>query len=144
MDDASSIETDCDNSNDQKKLLFDIRITDSDKFINSTIFNDQDRWVSPSQCVTYDLWCQQSKVKCGFIPLTDPIMPVNHQLSSLQIADPIELHKEVKKYNLPNYLGGTNSHKVADEHSGMGVIIEMILGQAAIGMSEVWFSFRFQ
>ena len=26
-------------------------------------------------------------------------------MSTKVIADPIELHKEVKKYNLPNYLG---------------------------------------
>ena len=55
--------------------------------------------------MAYDLWCQQSKVKFGFIPLTDPILPVNENISDKECRDPIELHNEVKKHDLPNYLG---------------------------------------
>ena len=58
-----------------------------------------------TQCVAYDLWCQQSKVKFGFIPLTDPILPANDKISDKVCRDPIKLHNEVKKHDLPNYLG---------------------------------------
>ena len=56
--DAEIGDNDCDISNIQQKLLFDIRNTDNDKFINSIIFNDQSKITSPTQCLAYDLWCQ--------------------------------------------------------------------------------------
>ena len=42
LNDASPGENKCDTSNGQQKLLFGIRNTESDKFINSIIFNDQE------------------------------------------------------------------------------------------------------
>ena len=89
----------------QQRLLFDIRNTESDKFMNSIIYNDQDKVSSPTECLAFDLWSAQSKVKFGFIPLTDPIMPSRADTLQIKCRDPIELHNEVKKYNLPNYLG---------------------------------------
>ena len=86
-------------------MLFDIRNSESDKFINSIIFHDQNRLIKSIPCGTYDLWCHQSKVKFGFIPLTDPIMPNTGKVSDRVIADPIKLHEKVKKFNIPNYLG---------------------------------------
>ena len=84
---------------------FDIRNSESDKFSHTIIFNDQNRLIKPTQCVTHHLWCHQSKVKFSFVALTDPIMPNTDQVSDKVIADPIKLHEEVKKLNLPNYLG---------------------------------------
>ena len=75
-----------------------------DKFVNSIIY-DQHQPEKPVQCDAYDLWRHQSKVNFGYIPLSDPVMPNNTDISTKVIADPIELHKEVKKHNLPNYLG---------------------------------------
>ena len=89
----------------QQRLLFDIRNTESDKFMNSIIYNDQDKVSSPTECRAFDLWSAQSKVKFGFIPLTDPIMPSRADTSHIKCRDPIELHNEVKKYDLQNYLG---------------------------------------
>ena len=89
----------------QQRLLFDIRNTESDKFMNSIIYNDQDKVSSPTECRAFDLWSAQSKVKFCFIPLTDPIMPSRADTSQIKCRDPIELHHEVKKYDLPNYLG---------------------------------------
>ena len=79
--------------------------TESDKFVNSIIYNDQRNVTSPTQCRAYDLCRAQSKVKFGFIPLTDPIMPRQREISKIKCRDPIKLHEEVKKYELPNYLG---------------------------------------
>ena len=81
-------DNDCDTSNTQQKLIFDIRNTDNDEFISSIIFNDQSKFTSPTQCVAYDLWCQQSKVKFGFIPLTDSIIPSDDKMSTIKCKDP--------------------------------------------------------
>ena len=89
----------------QQRLLFDISNVDNDKFMNSIIYNDPNNVSRPTQCLAYDLWSAQSKVKFGFIPLTDPIMPSRADTSQIKCRDPIELHNEVKKYDLPNYLG---------------------------------------
>ena len=89
----------------KQKLLFNIRGSEYDKFINSIIFHDQSRGVMPNQSDAYELWCQQSKVTFGFVPLSDPIMPATSKVSNKVVADPIELHEEVKKQKLPNYLG---------------------------------------
>ena len=82
-----------------------MRNADSGKFINSIIFNDQNRLISPNQCVAYDLLCQQSKVKIGFIPLTDSIKSNTDQVSNKAFRSLIEFDEEVKRYTLPNYLG---------------------------------------
>ena len=95
----------CDTTTGCQKLIFDIKNTESDKFMNSIIYDDQNKIPSPIQCRAYDLWRVQSKVKFGFIPLTDPIMPSRVELSNIACNDPIQLHNEVKKYDLPNYLG---------------------------------------
>ena len=87
---------------DDQALLFDVRNTESDKFINSIIFNDSRKLVAPLECKAFDQWKVQSKMNFGFIPLTDPILP---KTSDISFLDPIKLHEEVKKYNLPNYLG---------------------------------------
>ena len=92
------------NSGSEYKLLFDIANSDDDKYINSVIFNDQNNIVNNNPCVAYDKWCVQSKFKFGFIPLTDPMMPKNEKIGK-NLTDPIEIHKEVQKYDLPNYLG---------------------------------------
>ena len=95
----------CQTPIDGQRLIFDIKNTESDKFINSIIYNDQSKVTGPTLCKAYDLWNAQSKVKFGFIPLTDPIMPTQKTVSEVQCTDPIQLHEEVKKYDLPNYLG---------------------------------------
>ena len=89
---------------DGPQLLFDIRNTEGDKFLNSIIFSDQSKVVEPVACISYDNWRVQTKDKFGFIPLTDPIMPNTDKISDITDADPIRVHKEVKKYNLPKYL----------------------------------------
>ena len=80
----------------QQRLLFDIRNTESDKFMNSIIYNDQDKVSSPRECLAFDLWGAQSKVKFGFILLTDPIMPSRADTSQIKCRDPIELHNRLK------------------------------------------------
>ena len=92
-------------SGNEYKMLFDIRNSEDDKYLNSVVFNDQDRVVNNNSCMAYDQWCQQSKFKFGFIPLTDPIMPAIGKKVGKTLTDPIEIHEEVKKYDLPNYLG---------------------------------------
>ena len=94
-----------DTSGNEYKMLFDITNSDDDKYLNSVIFNDQDRVVNNNSCVAYDRWCHQSKFKFDFIPLTDPIMPAKGKKLGKKLTDPIKIHKEVKKYDLPNYLG---------------------------------------
>ena len=89
----------------EEKVLFDIRCNEGDNFVNSIIFSDQRKVDAPIQCEAYDQWKVQSGAIFGFIPLTDPILPVNTHISDKKITDPIELHKEVKKHNLPNQLG---------------------------------------
>ena len=86
-------------------LLFDIRNTEGDKFVNSIIFSDSKKFVAPVECKAYDHWRTQSDVNFGFIPLTDPVLPTTDMVSDVRFSDPIKLHEEVKKYNLPNYLG---------------------------------------
>ena len=88
-----------------QRLLFDIRNTEGDKFVNSIIFNDNRKLVAPVECKAYDQWRVQSKVNIGFIPLTDPVLPSTERISDIRFSDPSKLHEEVKKYNLPNYLG---------------------------------------
>ena len=95
----------CQTPIDRQRLIFDIKNTESDKFINSIIYNDQSKVTGPTLCKANDLWNAQSKVKFGFIPLTDPMMPTQKTVSEVQCTDPIQLHEEVKKYDLPNYLG---------------------------------------
>ena len=97
--------TDSDTVGGPHKLLSDINSSDDEKFINSVIFSDQDRSVSMNQCMAFDLWSQQSKAKFGYIPLTDPIMPKSKHTSKIAFSNPIDMHEEVKKYDLPNYLG---------------------------------------
>ena len=46
-----------------QQLLFDIRNTEGDKFLNSIIFNDQKKVVEPVECMSYDKWRVQTKVK---------------------------------------------------------------------------------
>ena len=75
------------------------------KFINSIIFNDSRKLVARLECKAFDQWKVQSKMNFGFIPLTDPILPKTTVTSDISFLDPIKLHEEVKKYNLPNYLG---------------------------------------
>ena len=41
----------------------------------------------------------------GLIQLTDPMMPKTNTILDICYSDPIRLHEEVKKSNLPNYLG---------------------------------------
>ena len=103
--DGSVTQEYCETPIDQQRLIFDIKNTESDKFINSIIYNDQTKVTGPTLCKAYDLWNAQSKVKFGFIPLTDPIMPTKKAVSEVQCRDPIHLHEEVKKHDLPNYLG---------------------------------------
>ena len=86
-------------------MLFHVTNSDDKKFINSVIFSDQDRSANPNQCVAFDLWSQQSKVKFGYIPLTDTIMPKNSQTVNRKFTNLIDMYEEVKKYDLPNYLG---------------------------------------
>ena len=88
-----------------QKLLFDIRNTEGDKFINSIIFNDSKKHLPPVECAAYDQWRVQSKMNFGFIPLTDPILPSTETISDIKVSDPITLHEKVKRFNLPNYLG---------------------------------------
>ena len=90
---------------DDQVLLFDIRNTEGDKFINSIIFNDSKKLVIPLECKAFDQWRIQSDMNFGFIPLTDPCLPVDTTRSDFSCRDPIKLHGEVKKYDLPNYLG---------------------------------------
>ena len=88
-----------------QKLLFDIRNTEGDKFINSIIFNDSKKHLAPVECAAYDQWRVQSKMNFGFIPLTDPILPSTEIISDMKVSDPVALHEKVKSFNLPNYLG---------------------------------------
>ena len=90
---------------DDQVLLFDIRNTEGDKFINSIIFNDSNKLVIPLECKAFDQWRIQSDMNFGFIPLTDPCLPDDTTRSDILCRDPIKLHGEVKKYDLPNYLG---------------------------------------
>ena len=86
-------------------MLFDIRNTEGNKFVNPIMFNDLRKLVAPVECASYDQWRVQSKAKFGFIPLTDLVLPSTKRTSDIQFSDPIKLHDEVIKYNLPNYLG---------------------------------------
>ena len=90
---------------DGQTLLFDIRNTEGDKFINSIIFSDNKKLVAPLECKSFDQWRVQSEANFGFIPLMDPILPTTETTSDIRFLDPIKLHEEVKKHNLPNYLG---------------------------------------
>ena len=90
---------------DDQALLFDVRNIESDKFINSIIFNDSRKLVAPLECKAFDQWKVQSAMNFGFVPLTNPILPETTVTSDISFLDPIKLHEEVKKYNLPNYLG---------------------------------------
>ena len=64
-----------DTSDIQHRLLFNIRNTDNDKPINSVIFNEHNQFTSPTQCVAYDLWSQQLKVKVWVHPTHRPSTP---------------------------------------------------------------------
>ena len=90
---------------DDQVLLFDIRNTEGDKFINSIIFNDSKKLVIPLECKAFDQWRIESDMNFGFIPLTDPCLPTDTTRSDISCPDLIKLHGEVKKYDLPNYLG---------------------------------------
>ena len=98
------IETETDPITDQV-LLFDIRNAEGDKFVNSIIFGDNKKIVTPVECRSYDQWRLQSDMNFGFIPLTDPILPTTDKVAGARFSDPTQLHKEVRRYNLPNYLG---------------------------------------
>ena len=90
---------------DGQSLLFDLRNTEGDKFVNSIIFSDNKKFEATLECKSYDQWRAQSKMNFRFIPLTDPILPSSEIASDIRFLDPIKLHEEVKKYNLLNYLG---------------------------------------
>ena len=77
-------------------LFFDIRNTEGDKFINSIIFSDSRKLVTPLECKAFDQWRVQSDMNFGFIPLTDPILPIATTTSDIPCVDPIKLHEEVK------------------------------------------------
>ena len=86
---------------DDQALLFDVRNTEGDKFINSIIFNDSRKVVAPLECKALDQWKLQSKMNFGFIPLTDPILPETTVTSDIRFLDPIKLHEEVKNIICP-------------------------------------------
>ena len=56
-------------------------------------------------CTTFQLCKQQSDIKFGFIPLSDPILPVNHDCRPNLNYSVVELHSKVKEHNAPNFIG---------------------------------------
>ena len=94
------------NTSIETRLLYDVNAYKDDKFVNSIIYGDTykaDKAVGEGP--TYSLCKQQSSHNFGFIPLTEPILPETSVSSSDTIQCPIELHKMVKKFNKPNFLG---------------------------------------
>ena len=91
---------------EEDRLLYDVNAYKDDKFMSSIIYVDTykpDREMGEGP--TYTLCKQQSSHNFGFIPLTEPILPGNVDISPMNIQCPIELHKKVKLGNKPNFLG---------------------------------------
>ena len=88
------------------RLLYDVNAYKDDKFLNSIIYGDTyktDKEVGEGP--TYTLCKHQSGHNFGFIIHTEPILPENTEISAVTTQCPIELHRKVKLYNKPNFLG---------------------------------------
>ena len=95
-----------DTNGDKYKLLYDVNGIDDDKLMNSIMFYTDDEKGEPqNQCLSLLQCMSQSKYHFGFIPLTDPILPKNRNVSSIRITDPIELHTHVTKSTNLNFMG---------------------------------------
>ena len=102
-----SVQNNCDNDGVDFKLLYDVNGVGDDKFLNSIMFHTVKNFTDSAQnnCVTYDKYSQQSKYRFGFVPVTDPILPMDKTVSSSVICDPIQLHNAVKQQGNPNFIG---------------------------------------
>ena len=99
-------DTAVDTDGDKYILLYDVNGIDDDKFMNSIMFyTDIEKGDPQNQCLSLLQCMSQSKYRFGFIPLTDPILPKNRNVSSIRITDPIDLHNHVTKSTNPNFMG---------------------------------------
>ena len=94
------------NSNDFKPL-YDVNGIGDGKFLNSIMFHTVKNFTDRAQidCVTFNKYTQQSKYRFGFVPVTDPILPMDKTVSTRTISDPIQLHNAVKQQGNPNFIG---------------------------------------
>ena len=91
---------------EEDRLLYDVNAYKDDKFMSSIIYVDTYKPdMEMGEGPTYTLCKQQSSHNFGFIPLTEPILPGNVDISPMSIQCPIELHKKVKLGHKPNFLG---------------------------------------
>ena len=91
---------------EEDRLLYDVNAQKDDKVMSSIIYVDTykpDKEMGEGP--TYTFCKQQSSHNFGFIPLTEPILPGNVEISPMSSQCPIELHKKVKLGNKPNFLG---------------------------------------
>ena len=90
---------------DVLKPLFDINEAD-DKFLHSVLFNTRgNRFVTPTNCKTYDMYKNQTDFQFGFIPLSDPLLPESDVVNTMVYDSVANIHYKVEEFNLPNFLG---------------------------------------
>ena len=93
-------------SDAKTKLLYDSAVDSEDKYLHSLFFgNCWDNRIVNSDCNIYHLCRQQSDMKFGFIPLSDPILPVNYHCRQNLGYSVVELHSKVKEHKSPNFIG---------------------------------------
>ena len=93
-------------SDTKTKLLYDSAADSEDKYLHSLIFGNclDNRVVNPD-CTIYQLCRQQSDMKYGFIPLSDPVLPVHYDCQQNLGYSVVELHSKVKAHKSPNFIG---------------------------------------
>ena len=100
---SNSVHTD---PNKEVRPQIDIANCGHDKFLHSLLFQGGSTFCSPVQtCESFNLCKSQSKFDFGFIPLTDPILPMDSNTAANDDVSLLELYGQVKAKNAPNFLG---------------------------------------
>ena len=90
----------------KQKLLYDCGANNEDKYLHSLLFCSKlDKTNIYPDCTISKLCKHQSHMKFGFIPLSDPILPVNYDCRPNLNYSVVELHSKVKEHDAPNFIG---------------------------------------
>ena len=90
---------------DEEVLLYDVNSSADDKFVYSLLFTGNKEIVNACNNVSLQQFRAQSKYMFGFIPMSEPLMPSNYQSNVNDGYSVVDLHRKVKQYRKPNFLG---------------------------------------
>ena len=88
------------------RLLYDVNENKSDKFINSILFQNNEKGFSQKgkECSSYLKFREQSEFDFGFIPLTEPMCYKGKVVNTESVECPIELYHKVANTKVANYM----------------------------------------